>query len=89
MNYKKNDDGTYTAFKLMKDSNYLLEITAHDLDEAKDLLRKEVKSYREGHGLVKTKRKFNSAGKEDEVDYIWARHDLADKIDTEVENEEK
>lgn len=87
MNYKKNEDGSFTAFRLMKDSNTVLEITAYDLDEAKSLLKNEIADYRKGHGIVKTKRKFNSPGKEGGVDYVLARHYLADIIDGEVENE--
>lgn len=88
MNYRKNEDSTFTAFKLMKDSNAVLEITAYDLDEAKKLLKKEIEDYRKGHGLVKTKRSYNSQGSEDGIAYIYARHELADIIDSEVEAEE-
>lgn len=87
--YKKNEDNSFTAFKLMKDTNTLLEVTAFDLDEAKKLCKNEIADYRKGHGLVKTKRKFNSPGKNGGVDYIRARHFLADVIDSEVEKENK
>lgn len=89
MNYRKNEDGSYTAFRLMKDSSTVLEITAYDLDEAKKLLANEIKSYREGHGLVQTKKTFYSPGAENDTGYIWARHDLSDKIDAEIEAQEK
>lgn len=89
MNYRRNEDGSVTAFRFMKDTSTMIEITASDIDEAKKHLANEIKSYREGYGIVQTKRKFYSPGAENDTAYIWARHDLADKIDAEVEAEEK
>jgi len=87
MNYKKNEDGTYTVYRLMKDTNTTLEATASTLDDAKERLKIEHKDYKAGYGITKTRRKFYSPGAENDVAYVWARHDLADVIDKEVGEE--
>lgn len=88
MGYKKNEDGSYTCSKLMHHDGTVLEISSFDLDEAQTALKKEVADYRKGYTVVKTKRKFKSPGKEDGIDYVYARMELADIIDKEVEEEE-
>lgn len=87
MNYKKNEDGTFTVTRYMKDTGTTLEATASTLDDAKERLKLEHKDYKAGYGIVKTKRKFYSPGSENDVAYVWARHDLAEIIDKEVDAE--
>ena len=87
MGYKKNADGSYTCSRLMKYDGTVLEVSSFDLDEAQQLLKKEIADYRKGYTLVKTTKQFKSPGKEGGVDYVYARIDLADIIDKEVKEE--
>lgn len=46
MNYRKNEDGSYTAFRYMKFDGTMLEATAQDLDNAKALLKHEIEAHK-------------------------------------------
>lgn len=88
MSYRKNEDGTYTAFRLMKFDNTLLEASAADLDNAKTLLKREVEAYK-NYALVETKREYFSPGFPGQKAYVQANDRLAEIINKEVEDEQK
>lgn len=84
MNYRRNEDGSYTAFKLMKFDNTMLEATAQDLDNAKQLLKNEIDAWK-NYSLVETKALINSPSFENGKAYIYARDTLAEVINKEVD----
>lgn len=86
MNYRKNEDGTYTAFKLMKFDNSMLEATAQDLDNAKKMLAEEIKAWK-NYSLVETNKLIFSPGAENGKAYIYARDTLVDIINKEHKEE--
>lgn len=83
MNYRKNEDGTYTAFRLMKFDNSMLEATAQDLDNAKSMLAEEIKAWK-NYSLVETNKLIYSPGSENGKAYIYARDTLVDVINKEL-----
>lgn len=88
MNYRKNEDGTYTAFKLMKFDNQMLEATAEDLDNAKKLLKNEIDAWK-NYSLVETAKSFYSPGVEGKKAYVYARDTLVDQINKEYKEQQE
>jgi hypothetical protein len=46
MSYRKNDDGSYTAYRVMYFDGTTLEATAQELDNANRMLKEEVNAYK-------------------------------------------
>ena len=87
MSYRKNEDSSYTCYRLMRFDNTVLEATAQDLDNAQKLLANEVSAYKV-YGLVETKRSYNSPSFPEGKGFIQARDTLAEIINKEVEDEQ-
>lgn len=88
MNYRKNPDGSYTAFRLMKFDNSLLEATAADLDNAKRLLQGEIDAWK-NYSLVETNKLIYSPGSEKDQAYVYARDTLVDTINKELKEKDE
>jgi hypothetical protein len=86
MNYRKNPDNTYTAFKYMKFDGTMLEVTANDLDNAKSLLKQEIEAWKT-YGLEEAGT-FYSPGSPDNKGIVYARDDLAELIKKENKENE-
>lgn len=82
MNYRKNPDGTFIAFKLMKFDNTMLEATAEKLENAQEMLKGEIAAWK-NYSLVETNKFFNSPGAENKKAYVYCRESLVDLINKE------
>lgn len=71
MNYRKNEDGSYTAFQTMKLDGSVLEATAQELDNAKAMLKQEIAAWK-NFGLEEVGT-FNSPGQPNGKGIIYAR----------------
>lgn len=76
MNYRKNEDGSYTAFQYMKFDGTMLEATAEELDNAKAMLKEEIKAWK-SYSLEEIGT-FNSPGCEDKKGIIYSRNSKDD-----------
>lgn len=85
MNYRRNEDGTYTAFKYVKFDGTMLEATAEDLDNAKKMLKSEIEAHK--MYAMEEVAKFFSPGQPNNVGIVYARDDLAETIKKEKVNE--
>jgi hypothetical protein len=72
MNYRKNEDGSYTAFKYMKFDGTTLEATAQDLDNAKQMLKREIDAWKT-YSLEEIGN-FNSPGCEKQKGMVYSRN---------------
>lgn len=86
MNYRRNPDNTFTAFKLMKFDGQMLEATAEDLDNAKKLLKNEIDAWK-NYSLVETNKFFYSPGSENNKAYVYSRDTLTYLINKEHEED--
>lgn len=87
MNYYRNDDGSYTAFRRMKFDGSMLEATAQDLDNAKRMLKSEIDAWK-NYSLVETNKLIFSPGSENGKAYVYSRDDLVNTINQELKEEE-
>lgn len=87
MNYRKNEDGTYTAFKLMKFDGTMLEATANDLDNAKELLKREIDAYK--NYTMEEVNTFFSPGCDNQKGVVYCRDSLVDIIKADLAKEKK
>lgn len=78
MNYYKNENGSYTAFKHMSFDGSILEATAQDLDMAKAMLREEIKAWKT-YKLEEVSYFFSPSCK-DQKGVVYCRDDLVDII---------
>lgn len=84
MSYRKNEDGSYTAFRYMNFDGSMLEATAADLDTAKHLLKEEVKAWK-SYSLVEANKLVYSPGSENGKVAILANDKIAEMINQELE----
>jgi hypothetical protein len=84
MSYKRNENGSFTAYEVMKFDGTVLEATAETLDNAKAMLKKEKeawKSYKLDEAGT-----FLSKGCQDQKGMVYCREDLVDLIKEDNEN---
>lgn len=86
MSYKRNSDGSYTTWRLMKFDGQLLEATAETLENAQKLLKQEVDAWK-NYSLVETGEEYYSPGLPGKKGYVMARDTLVEIIKKEKENE--
>lgn len=71
MNYRRNEDGSFTAFKYMRFDGTMLEATAEDLDNAKRMLKNEIDAYKTYS--MEEVGTFFSPGQPDQKGIIYSR----------------
>lgn len=84
MNYRKNEDGSYTAFKYIRRDGSLLEATAADLDNAKRMLKQEIDAHKVY--TLEEVSTFFSPGCPDQKGVVYCREGLVDIIKKDQEN---